>query len=191
MKRLVFFLEEPSAQDMLKGILPRILPVDIVPQFIVFRGKQDLEKRLPLRLREWRTPNTRFIVLRDQDAADCMEVKKALSLICRNAGKPETLVRVACRELESFYLGDLSAVEKGIGIKNLSKQQNKKKFRTPDDLGNPSEELFKITRFKYQKRSGSRAIAPFLSLDNNFSISFNMLINGIRKMAENNAWFSE
>ena len=54
MSHLVFFLEEPSAREMLRGILPKILPADISTQFVVFSGKQDLEKRLPVRLRAWR-----------------------------------------------------------------------------------------------------------------------------------------
>ncbi|MFH0994156.1 MAG: hypothetical protein V1844_01455 [Pseudomonadota bacterium] len=52
MKWLVFFLEEPSAKEMLEGILPQILPTDVTSKFVVFRGKQDMEKRLVLRLRE-------------------------------------------------------------------------------------------------------------------------------------------
>lgn len=39
MKYLVCFLEETSAKEMLKGILPRLLPDDIEPRYIVFEGK--------------------------------------------------------------------------------------------------------------------------------------------------------
>ena len=46
MMTLVFFLEEPSAQEMLKGILPKILPENIQPRFVIFDGKQDLERQL-------------------------------------------------------------------------------------------------------------------------------------------------
>ena len=48
---LVFFLEEKSAEIMLEGILPQILPEGIGYRCVVFEGKQDLEKRLPKRLR--------------------------------------------------------------------------------------------------------------------------------------------
>ena len=67
---LVFFLEEPSAKAMLQGVIPRLLP-DIEVRYIVFEGKQDLEKRLPIRLRAWQNPESRFLVLRDQDSGDC------------------------------------------------------------------------------------------------------------------------
>lgn len=94
------------------------------------------------------------------------------------------LIRVACRELESFYLGDLAAVEQGLGLKNLKSQQQGRKFRDPDALGNPAEELFRLTNNVYDKMAGSRAIAPFLSLEKNCSRSFNVLLSGIKKLAE-------
>lgn len=50
MKTMVFFLEEPSAKEMLAGVLPRILPDDIQIRYLVFRGKQDLEKNLQKKL---------------------------------------------------------------------------------------------------------------------------------------------
>ncbi len=46
MKSLVFFLEEPSARAMLEGLLPRLLPDGWLVRYIVFEGKQDLEKQL-------------------------------------------------------------------------------------------------------------------------------------------------
>ena len=58
MKTIVFFLEEPSAKEMLAGLLPRILPENILIRFIVFRGKQDLEKNLKKKLNGWRLPNS-------------------------------------------------------------------------------------------------------------------------------------
>ena len=92
------------------------------------------------------------------------------------------LVRVACRELESFYLGDLAAVEKGLGLKGLKKKQQGKKFRNPDALGNPANELFRLTRNTYDKVSGSRAIAPYLNLEINCSTSFKVLLSGITNL---------
>ena len=78
MRSLVFLLEEPSAQDALEGFLPYLLPDGITVKYLVFEGKQDLEKRMTRTLRAWRQPNTRFIVLRDQDSGDCRVVKEGL-----------------------------------------------------------------------------------------------------------------
>lgn len=86
MKTLVFFLEEPSAKAMLEGVLPKVLPADITTRYIVFEGKQDLEKRLPGKLRGWKLPDTTFVVMRDQDSGDCVVIKK----ICKiSAGRPD------------------------------------------------------------------------------------------------------
>ena len=182
MRTVVFFLEEPSAKEMLKAILPRLLPEAVEARYLVFRGKQDLEKNLARKLRGWQLPNSVFVVLRDQDAGDCRVVKADLMDICRLSGRNNILVRVACRELESFYLGDLAAVEKGLGVSGISKRQNSRKYRSPDALGNPSEELFKLTGHLYQKVAGSRAISPHLDLKKNRSHSFNVLISGILQL---------
>jgi len=126
MMTLVFCLEEPSAKEMLKGVLPRLLPDGITVHYIIFQGKQDMEKQLVKRLRGWLLPNTKFVIMRDQDAADCHVVKNKLVTLCQAAGRGDALVRVACRELESFYLGDLQAVEAGLGIGGLAARQNTK-----------------------------------------------------------------
>ena len=183
MKNLVCFLEEPSAKEMLQGILPRLLPGYnttwcYIP--IVFEGKQDLEKQLVRKLRGWQKADSVFLILRDQDSADCKAVKKQLHELCGEAGRPGALVRIACHELESFYFGDLPAVERGLEVKNIACLQQKAKYRTPDRIVNPCDELEKLTHGVYQQISGSRRIAPLLSLENNFSHSFNVLLSGIR-----------
>ncbi len=183
MKTLVFFLEEPSAREMLQGILPKIFSSEVTFRYIVFDGKQDLEKNLQGKLKNWQTPNCVFLVLRDQDSGDCRKIKQNLVAMCQKSGKTKVLVRIACRELESFYLGDLNAVEKGLNLKGLSSKQGRKKFRQPDSLGNPSEELFKLTENRYQKIAGSRSISKYLRLDgSNRSRSFQVLIEGIKKI---------
>lgn len=183
MRQLVFFLEEPSAREMLKGLLPKFLPEEICARFVVFEGKQDLEKRLPKRLRAWRQPDSLFLVLRDQDRGNCIDIKSNLAAKCADAGYPRTMVRIACHELETFYLGDLQAVAASIGPKSLAKMQNKAKYRNPDRLSNPALELKKIAP-SYQKLSGSRDIGPHLDLVTNRSHSFSNLVSGINRLIE-------
>jgi hypothetical protein len=182
MTTLVFFLEERSAAEMLKGLLPRVLPEGISVEYHPFEGKQDLEKRLPKLLRAWRRPDCRFVLIRDQDAGDCRIVKRRLSDLCRKGGHPDILIRIACRELESFYLGDLAAVESGLGFKGIAGRQNGRKFRNPDQLRSPSRELERLTKGRYQKILGSRRIGPRLSLEGNRSHSFGVLVSGIRRL---------
>lgn len=185
MTTIVFCLEGPSEEEMLKGVLPRLLPDGITPRYIVFQGKQDLHKQLVRKLRFWQEPNSLFVVLRDQDAGICRDIKKELKALCQVAGRGEALVRIACHEVESFYLGDLAAVEAALEISGLARQQAVQKYRNPDQLSNAAEELEKLTNSKYQKRAGSRAIGPFLALDgSNKSVSFNALISGIQNMVQ-------
>jgi len=184
MRTLVFCLEEPSAQAMLEGLLPRMLGDDVEICYLVFRGKQDLDKQLVKRLRGWLRPNTDFLVLRDQDYGDCHDTKRKLLRLCQQAGRTNTLVRIACRQLESFYLGDLCAVEKGLGISGLHQKQNSRKFRNPDVLGAAVDELKRLTKGQYQKVSGSRAIGKHLALGANRSRSFRVLVQGIRDVVE-------
>jgi len=181
MTQLVFCLEEPSAREMLKGLLPKLLPEGFEVRYLVFEGKQDLEKRLPKRLRAWQRPDARFIVLRDKDSADCVALKQRLTQLCEDAGRGDTLVRIACHELESWYLGDLAAVASAVGRASIAEQQEKRKFRNPDHLANPSQELKRLAP-EYQKVSGSRAIGPHLSIENNRSTSFNVFISGIQRL---------
>ncbi|MEQ1526547.1 MAG: DUF4276 family protein [Gallionella sp.] len=184
MKELIFLLEEESAKVMLENLLPRILNDEIKPRLIAFEGKQDLEKQMVRKMRGWLNPQARFIVMRDQDAMpDCRVIKDGLLARCAEAGRQEvSLVRIACHELESFYLADLAAIEVSLGINGLVKQQNTTKFRNPDLLQNPSKELLALTKHRYQKVSSSRVIGQHLIVPNERSRSFKNLIAGIRRM---------
>ena len=180
MKTLVFLLEEKSSKAMLEVVLPKIIPSGVVYRLISFEGKSDLENNLVRKIRGWRAPDSFFVVMRDQDSGNCREIKQRLVQKCTEAGRDDTLVRIACHELESFYLGDLNAVEQAYGITLPS--QKSRKYRTPDDLANAKEELEKITRGEYQKIDGSRRIAEHLDLNGeNRSKSFNALISGIKR----------
>ena len=182
MTTLVFFLEEPSAQEMLQGFLPRLLPAAVTVRYVPFEGKSDLERQLVRKLRGWRTPETRFVVLRDKDSADCKDIKARLVALCQQAGKPETLVRIACHRIESWYLGDLAAVEAGLEVPGLAERQAKAKYRAPDRLGNAAQELLRLTGGRYQKVGGSRAIGPHLRTDGNRSESFNAFVSGLLRV---------
>ncbi len=184
MKELVFLVEGEAERSFLDALVSRLLPNDIQHRVIPFQGKQDLEKRMGHRIRLYQNPLARFIVLRDQDShADCVALKQDLMQRCQGTTREaHCLVRIACRELESFYLADLAAVEVALGTTGLARQQASKKFRNPDYLGSPSRELKTLTRYAYEKRAGSRAIGQRLDLDNERSKSFHHLIAGIRRL---------
>lgn len=128
-KHLVFMTEEASMEVCLSHILPKFLPDDVTFQIIPHEGKQDLEKSIPKKLRAWNNCEGieyKFIVLRDKDGGDCISFKNNLVRLCSDAGRSDSLVRIVCNELESWFLGDLNAVELGMGIRNIARMQNKK-----------------------------------------------------------------
>lgn len=183
MREIVFLLEEESAKVFLESLLPRILDNTVTTRFIAFEGKQDLEKKLTKKIRGYINPHARFIVLRDQDSnPDCKAIKTDLLQKCHDAGKlKQTLVRIACKELESFYLADLAAVELALSLNGLVKHQNKSNYRNPDNCQNPSKELSKLTKNNYQKVSHSRQIGLRVDINNTRSCSFVNLIRSIKK----------
>ena len=154
----VFFLEEPSAEDFLRGFLTSRTPADVTLYFQVFEGKQDLEKQLARRIRYWRLPNSQFLVMRDQDSGDCVQIKQRLRALCDEASRSEAVIRIACRELETFFVGDWEAVAAAFNKPALKAHARSAKFRAPDQLGSPSEELKRVLPF-YGKRDGARRIS--------------------------------
>lgn len=182
MNEIVFLLEESSAEALLFAMLPRLLPPSVGYRCMVFEGKQDLEKQMVRRMRGYNVPGARFVVLRDQDAADCHAVKTELKRRCKEANHPEAIVRIACRELESWYLADLVAVENALDRRGLQNFQNKRHYRMPDRIVSPSRTLMRIAP-SYQKVSGSRAIGPHLDLNNTRSRSFEHFVAAVRGLA--------
>lgn len=184
MRELVFLLEEASAQALLQGLVPRILDASIHVRFITFEGKQDLEKQLVRRMRAYINPQARFLVLRDQDSApDCSVVKRKLTGLCALAERHTvSLVRIACRELETMYLADLQALEQALDMQGLSRLQRSARFREPDRLESPSHELTRLSQGRYQKVGTSRLLGQYLNLENERSHTFKNLVRGIQRL---------
>jgi hypothetical protein len=181
MSQLVIFLEERSAKYLLDEFLPRILPKGVTHRCIPFEGKQDLDKNIERRIRGWIAPSTAFMILRDQDHSDCVILKQSLYAKAQRAGRSDTIIRIACRELESWYFGDLQAVEAALNVQRLQQYASRAIYRNPDRIISPSSELAKITQGIYQKTSGSRAIGKHLTPDRNTSHSFQVFLKGIEK----------
>ena len=179
---IVFLLEEKSARALLERVLDRI-SARISARYIVFEGKQDLQKHLEKKLKHYQNPNAIFLVMQDQDLDDCKELKQNLWEKVKQSGKAEqTSIRISCHELESFYLGDLAAVGKALNLKLPS--QESQKFRNPDTINNPAQLLKQITKYRYSKIAGSRAIADYLNLTGqNRSASFRVLIESLRRLS--------
>lgn len=177
---LVFLLEEESMKRVLDIILPRILPTHINFITIPHRGKTDLESSIPRKLKAWREPDTKFVIVRDQDSGNCVKVKEALQDLVRPYERP-VLIRIACRELESWYFGDLEAVSQAYQ-KDITFLSRRKAYREPDLIGNPKDELRKLFP-KHQQLNGATEIAKHMDIERNSSTSFRFFVSGVRKFA--------
>lgn len=183
--RLVFLLEEPSMKILLDGLLPRLFPGWVEGrQFICIKheGKSDLDRSVRTKLRAWNCPGDRFVIVRDNDNADCIDLKARLADTCAANGRPDTLVRLVCQELESWYIGDLQALASAFDDPGLASPALRKRFSDPDEWHKPSDELRRLIP-AFQKGSGARLMAIRLREEENLSRSFQFFVRGVRRVA--------
>lgn len=177
MSRLVFLLEEPSMKVFLDGLLPRLFP-GLNFLCIQHEGSGDLRASLPRKLRAWREPGVRFVVLQDNDGGNCHALKDRLRRLCEENGRADATIRIACQELEAWYLGEPEALAEAYGDENLRGVGQKARFREPDSVRKPSEEVKKLVP-GFQKVSGARLLSNYVSRDRNSSHSFQVLLAAI------------
>ena len=164
MSRIVFMLEEPSMKVFLEGLLPRLYP-GLRFLCVAHNGKQELERSIPRKLKAWQVPGDRFCVIRDNDGGDCVAVKGRLQGLCRDAGRPDAVVRIACQELEAWYFGDLAAVADEYEDESVARMGDRKGYRDPDAIAQPSRRLAELVP-GFQKVSGARRLGVRLVREN-------------------------
>lgn len=177
---IVIFTEEPSMVPVAEHIA-RLTIGDRADSLIILphQGKSDLESSFPRKVRNWNVPDTKFIVLRDNDGGDCIALKQRLIDLCPPEKLERLFVRIVCQELEAWFIGDLEAVDLAYGTDN-AKRKEKVKFREPDTILDPKELLKELV--SYQPLNGSRMIAPHLVPDRNRSVSFHAFVSGLEKV---------
>ena len=180
MNRIVFLLEEPSMRELLDGLLPRLYP-ELDFQCLVHEGKNDLERSIPRKLKGWKEPGVRFVVLRDNDGGDCLLLKQRLMQLCKAANRPDTIVRIVCQELEAWYLGEPDALAEAFENERLRGIGRQARFRVPDAVQQPSEALRRLVP-GFRKVSGAKAIAGLLTRERNSSKSFQVLLSGLDRL---------
>ena len=180
MNRIVFLLEDRSMKVLLDGLLPRIFP-DLQFLCLSHEGNQDLEKSIPRKLRAWQEPGVRFVVIRDNDGGECDALKDRLQGLCSEGRREDSLVRIACQEIEAWYLGEPQALAQAYNDESLRGIGNTARYRDPDAVQRPSDELSRIAP-AFQKVSGARLVAKLLSRERNRSRSFHVTIDGIARL---------
>jgi len=177
--------EEPSMEHFLRVLLPKILPEDYELDVTCFirphEGKSDLKKSIPRKLKAY--PHfehpIKVLIVHDQDSNDCQKLKNDLQALCSPSTIP-VVIRIACRELENWYLGDFKAIEAVYPKVRADKFENKAKYRVPDDL-HGSDEMERLVD-DFSKSYASREIPKHMNLNSNNSYSFNQLLSGIQKL---------
>ncbi|MDR0733952.1 MAG: DUF4276 family protein [Dysgonamonadaceae bacterium] len=188
MIELHIFTEEPSIKNVFDALLPRILSENVSFYIHPHQGKKDLEKALETIVPSIsKTPNVKILITRDQDENDCKELKQKLLDMVNSNCSCDFFVRIVCKELESWFLGDLQAVEKAYPRFKAQQHSNKKHLKSVDNIKKPSEYLRKIIPDyskcnKLPKLEISRNIAAYMDINNNKSTSFNHTINAIKQL---------
>lgn len=180
MSRLIFLLEGRAEKEFLDTLLPRLFP-DLDFLCIPHEGKQDLKRSIPRKLKGWHFSEDKFIIIQDKDASDCRVLKGELVEICRDAGRPDSLIRIACHELEAWYLGDPAAIASAFNMPAIGRIGGQRKFRDPDALQRPADEIKRLCP-NFQKVSGARVIAEHMSYTKNSSASFRTFIEGLSRI---------
>ena len=183
-ERLVFLLEEPSMKWLLSGLLPRLFPGWIERQHFLLvphEGKSDLDRSIARKLKAWQIPEDRFVILRDNDNVDCVDLKARFVELCKQCGRPDTLVRLVCQELESWYLGDLLALSNAFQDPKLNSTPLQKRFIQPDVWQKPAVEVARLIP-SFQKGMGAKKRGLSLSLSTNRSASYQAFVSGLQKV---------
>lgn len=180
--RIVFMVEEQSIKEVLLKILPQVLAPNTDYIVVDHQGKADLDRSIPRKLRAF-PKEDKFMILRDQDSADCIDLKTRLTKMCVDAGRPDAMVRIVCHELESWFLGDLRAVEQAFVCGRIASRQEQRAYREPDRLANASQRLRQLVP-EYQQISGSKAIATHMNIKDNRSHSFKVFLEGLARLEQ-------
>lgn len=199
--RVEFFLEEPSAAEPISALAPQLLRPGVGYRCHVFNGKPNLLRHLPARLRGLRSipADWRIVVLVDEDREDCIELKRRLEQIARDAGfgSPATspahgpfvvLNRIAVEELEAWYFGDPEAIQAAYP-RFRRHHARKADLVNPDACTGGTWEAFERTLQKagyyttgLPKKEAARRMGAEMLVPRNRSPSFRTFVAGLAEL---------
>lgn len=178
-----FLLEEQSMEYFLRGLIPRIFSTwkEEVDYFLrSHQGKNDLQNSIKPFLNAIKTSsNIKVVIIHDQDQDDCVKLKSKLRSLCNN-NSAVVMIRIACQELESWYIGDPISLSKI--YPEYGRLSRTSRFRqTPDSIVKPSSQIMsKIKTFS--KTTTAKIMGQEINIDTNRSTSFQQLISGLKKI---------
>ena len=181
--RLIFLVEETSTQAFLDIFLRRLYP-DLEFLCVPHNGKSDLDRNIVHTLRNWKVPGDRFVIVRDNDSDNCWALKERLQELCYQGGREDTLIRIVCQELESWFLSEPTALADAYDDEQLRNIGMRARYRNPESRAKPSEDLKRLIP-NFQKTDGDRRMAQHLTRESNRSHSFAVFLDGIERLAAN------
>lgn len=184
-------VEEPSMEEALQRLLPKMLSQGIAAEIRQFQCKDDLLKQLPQRLMgyaQWLPDTARVLVIVDRDDDDCLQLKARLEQMAHKAGlgtrqspvlgQFQVINRIAIEELEAWFFGDWAAVCAAYPKMDASLPQ-RAGYRNPDAIKGGTwealeRELQKKGYFKQglRKLELARSVANHMDPARNRSQSF-------------------
>ncbi|MDR1290660.1 MAG: DUF4276 family protein [Planctomycetaceae bacterium] len=179
-KNVLFLLEEESAEEMLRKFIPRCFS-SLRCTYRKFKGKNNLIQRLEKTIQNHVDNNCPIVILCDQDDDCCVELRDKILNLCKKTHRGSScVVRIACHEMESWFLAQLDIVAGHFGVPELAKHQ--KRYEKPDTVKNPSDVLKRITNGNYQKVKGSRIMGEYLDPNITRSVSFKRFVETLRHL---------
>lgn len=201
---LEVLVEELSAEEAMRVLLPRLVGPDVTFEIHSFQGKRDLLAKLPDRLRgyaRWMVSGveTRVVVLIDEDRQDCRDLKAQLEQAAAAAGlrtksvaasgQPFVVLnRLAVEELEAWFFGDCDAIRRAYpGVP--ASLERRARFRNPDAIaGGTWEQLERVLQGAghhlggLSKVQAARDISRHMDPPRNTSPSFACFVVGVRSV---------
>jgi len=190
-------VEERSMEACLRVLLPKLLADRVTFDIYPSQCKKELLKNLPDRLRgyaSWLPATWRIVVVVDQDADDCHDLKRRLESAATAArlttrsthpNSWQVVNRIAIEELEAWFFGDVDAVRAVFPRvpRNLAKKHG---FRDPDAIRGGTWETFErilkkagYFRTGLPKIQAARQIAQHIDPDRNRSHSFRVFRDAV------------
>ncbi len=187
---LYIFAEEESFKVVSDIILPQLIDENISFKVYPHQGKQDLEKAIKNTVPTIsKIPGARIIITRDQDQENCLDIKKRIDDSIKEKCNAPYKIRILCRQLENWFLGDLGAIEKSYSGFKASHYENKAEYRDIDSIQNAAQVLQNlIPEFKNQqylpKLKTAQTITTNMDITSNRSKSFQNYIKAIQELIQ-------
>ncbi len=184
---IVFLVEDLSMRKFLEGILLRL---GFEPHYFRIKhhqGKEDLIRNLDKVVKKESKEANFLFVLVDQDKRNCYEFKKEIKEKMQSCAC-NYKIRIACYELEAWFLGDMDAIKQCSQKFKPDFFRNKEKYRYIDNIVKPSIEIETIVpdwkQTFLRKDKFAAEIAKHISLESkiNKSHSFNIFLEAIKSI---------